>query len=52
MTEPVLPERAAEDRDEAWGEHEDEDDNERLEADRPPHHERPPHPERRPHPER
>ncbi|WP_299038789.1 hypothetical protein [uncultured Pseudokineococcus sp.] len=35
--DPVLPDRAAEDRPEAWGERADEDDDERYLRDRPPH---------------
>jgi len=34
---PVVPDRAAEDRPEAWGERADEDDDERYLRERPPH---------------
>jgi hypothetical protein len=34
---PVLPERSEEESDAAWGERPEPDDDERLNADRPPH---------------
>lgn len=34
---PVLPDRAAEDRAEAWGDRTDEEDDERYLRERPPH---------------
>jgi hypothetical protein len=37
---PDPDERASEDTDEAWGDRPDPDDDERLEQDRPPHHDR------------
>jgi hypothetical protein len=40
VTEPTLPDRAAEDRDESWGDRADDDDEERLQRERPPHHDR------------
>jgi len=39
--QPVIPDRASEDSDAAWGERPPPDDDERLNADRPPHHEEP-----------
>jgi hypothetical protein len=43
MTEPVLPDTTSDERDVGWGEDDTADDaadNERLEAERPPHHDR------------
>ena len=37
VTEPTLPNRATEDTDDAWGE-QPEDNDDRLEDDRPPHY--------------
>jgi hypothetical protein len=39
VTTPDIPERAVEDTDEAWGD-EPEENDERLEQERPPHHDR------------
>ncbi|HEV7207400.1 MAG TPA: hypothetical protein VGN54_01535 [Mycobacteriales bacterium] len=36
--QPLLPDRASADDDAAWGDRPGPDDDERLNADRPPHH--------------
>ena len=38
MTEPPLPDRGDNDTDESWGEPPEDDDEERLESERPPHY--------------
>ena len=40
MTEPNLPDRADEDTDMAWGDKPQDDNDERLEDERPPHYDR------------
>lgn len=40
MTEPVLPDRSEDQTDVGWTEAPEEDDEERLRRERPPHHER------------
>jgi hypothetical protein len=40
MTEPTIPNRADEDTDQGWGDEPTDENDERLEAERPPHYDR------------
>jgi len=40
VTEPTIPDRADEDTDQAWGDEPTDENDERLEQDRPPHYDR------------